>query len=265
LVFAVDSDDSNIGAYRAQASEDAWVLEFGTWMPMVHKLNAAYKALAFNSGFPYVAFMGDDHVPRTPGWARTYVAELRRAGTGIVYGNDLVQGERLPTQWAMTSNIPRVLGRLVPADVEHMYCDNSILELGRASGCIKYLPDVIVEHCHPVAGRGDWDEGYEAVNSRTQYAKDHAAYGVWLMGQMATDVESVGGLIFREKIKTVATVSALTRDRVKDGRRPNGERCKVTVDQLGNTLTESSNRQDVLIRAPRVEARVTQREVRNGE
>lgn len=43
-----------------------------------------------------------------------------------------------------------------------------------------------------------------------------------------------------------------TRDRVVDGRRPDGERCKSTTDELGNTVTESAERQDVHIRAPHV-------------
>lgn len=206
LTFAVDDDDPTLPRYiqafnAARASEpypppDIRLCHCGTWEPMVPKLNRVAQAeLGLEQGAPaMLAFMGDDHRPRTPGWAARYVEALRALGTGIVYGDDLVQGEKLPTQWAMTSDIVTALGRMVPADVEHLYCDNSILDLGRAADCIRYLPDVVIEHAHPVAGRGAWDAGYERVNARAQYAKDHAAYARWKSEQLAADADAVCGL-----------------------------------------------------------------------
>lgn len=198
LLFAVDADDSAIGHYELTLTELSltrpWlrVAYLVEWQPMVHKLNSVAGAVAHEHGA--VAFAGDDHRPRSKGWAARYVETLRDLGTGIAYGNDLVQGEKLPTQWAMTSDIVTALGRMVPAPVEHLYCDNSILDLGRAADCIRYLPDVRIEHCHPVAGRGAWDAGYERVNSRTQYAADHARYMAWRADGLQADTEKVRAL-----------------------------------------------------------------------
>lgn len=200
LVFAIDGDDPELGRYYESefAQADRTRVKFAvldSWKPMVHKLNeVAVFAAAVEDGYSMLAFMGDDHLPRSKGWAGRYAAELRDLGTGIVYGDDRVQGEKLPTQWAMTADIVQALGRMVPADVEHLYCDNSILDLGRQAECIRYLPDVTVEHCHPVAGRGSWDAGYERVNSRTQYVKDHASYMTWRAGQLIADAEAVRAL-----------------------------------------------------------------------
>ena len=199
LVFAVDLDDPDLHQYYEQGHElsDAGrtLVSFAVveqWMPMVHKLNqcASFAATQDDRYFA-LAFMGDDHLPRSAGWSGRYLAELRDLGTGIVYGDDRIQGERLPTQWAMTSDIVRALGRMVPADVEHLYCDNAIADLGRAAECIRYLPDVVVEHCHPLAGRAEWDAGYLRVNSRTQYVRDGDAYQQWYAEQMAADVQTV--------------------------------------------------------------------------
>ena len=189
LLFAVDADDPRHPEYEAQASVRSLMASLTQWVPMVEKLNGFAVGLAVDHYA--VGFLGDDHLPRSAGWARRYVDELRSMGTGIVYGDDRIQGERLPTQWAMTSDIVRALGRMVPADVEHLYCDNAVLELGRAAECIRYLPDVVIEHCHPLAGRTQWDDGYRRVNSREQYARDRAAYDRWWAGQMAADVETV--------------------------------------------------------------------------
>jgi hypothetical protein len=204
LVFAVDADDSKHSAYfdadllrglPQPGNATVYFQTFATWQPMVPKLNECARiACLADDRFEMVAFMGDDHVPRSHGWAARYVEALRDLGTGIVYGDDLVQGEKLPTQWAMTSDIVSALGRMVPAPVEHLYCDNAVLDLGRAADCIRYLPDVVIEHCHPVAQRGAWDAGYERVNSRTQYAADRARYLTWRRDQMAADAETVRAL-----------------------------------------------------------------------
>lgn len=266
LVFAIEADDPEHDNYVIREEQNrSWALSYPEWQPMVHKLNAAADHLLTAYDYPYVMFMGDDHVPRTYGWARTYVAELRRMGTGVVYGDDLVQGERLCTQWAMSSSIVHTLGRMVPAPVEHMYCDNSIMDVARAAGCLKYLPDVKIEHAHPVAGRGAWDASYQKTNAREQYRKDHRAYMEWKNSRsgLTEDVDRVKALIFKQKLGTIGTVSALTKDRVVDGRRANGERCKHTTDQLGNTVTESADRQDVTIRAPHLITRTRTREERS--
>jgi len=197
LVWAVDADDPAIEGYRRAVPDEPGSApvaryEVPRWMSMVDKLNLA--AADASEMYWALGFAGDDHLPRTPGWAARYVEELRDLGTGIVYGDDRVQGERLPTQWAMTSDIVRALGRMVPADVEHLYCDNAVLALGRAAGCIRYLPDVVIEHCHPLAGHARWDAQYRRVNGPAQYARDRAAYERWLRVGLDADADAVRGL-----------------------------------------------------------------------
>lgn len=196
LMLAIDNDDPTRDRYLdAACSGNVSVRVSPRWQPMVHKLNTAAAARAGHpGGGPFaVGFAGDDHVPLTPGWARRYLDELHKLGTGVVYGNDLIQGANLPTQWAMTSDIVRALGRMVPADVEHLYCDNAIADLARAAGCLRYLDDVIVQHRHPVAGTAPWDAQYQRVNSADQYAADRVAYERW-RERMATDVATVTAL-----------------------------------------------------------------------
>ena len=200
LVYAIDADDPQHGAYFTQALPTLGhaLVEFVTvnpWRPMVHKLNeAALFAATDEPGYFALGFAGDDHLPRSAGWAARYLEALRELGTGIVYGDDGLQGARLPTQWAMTADIVRALGRMVPAPVEHLYCDNAVQDLGLAAGCLRYLPDVLIEHMHPLAGKAELDAGYRRVNARAQYARDRAAYGVWRSGQRATDAATVRAL-----------------------------------------------------------------------
>lgn len=125
-----------------------------------------------------IAFMGDDHRPRTKGWDRAYLGALK-VRPGIVYGNDLLQGQNLPTQCAISTSVVRALGHMAPPTLQHLYFDNYWLTLGRAAGCLTYLPDVVVEHVHPFAGKAPMDAGYERVNRPELYAADRAAFEVY--------------------------------------------------------------------------------------
>jgi hypothetical protein len=111
-----------------------------------------------------------------------------------VYGNDLLQGRALPTQVAMTSDIIRTLGYMAPTTLVHLFFDNFWLSLGSEAGCIRYLPNVIVEHRHPAAGKAALDAGYERVNSVAMQERDEAAWLDYLGEGFVGDVAKVRAL-----------------------------------------------------------------------
>lgn len=187
LVFAVDADDPTASDYdRERLPGDALIVSDSP-STMVRTLNfAAQRVLEFDQP-KAIAFMGDDHRPRTKGWDRAYLDALTSL-PGIVYGNDLIQGVRLPTQCAMSASAVRALGHMAPPPLTHLYVDNYWLEIGQAAGCITYLPDVVVEHVHPVGGTAQWDAGYRRVNSQAMYGRDQAAYAAYMAKHRDRDV-----------------------------------------------------------------------------
>src|SRR5690606_30461579 len=115
LLVAADDDDPALRGYREVCGDRGIELTVGPRIRMVPTLNKAAVERA-----PHhfaLGFLGDDHRPRTLGWDAHYLAALRTLGTGWVYGNDLIAKERLPTQWAQTSNIVQTLGAMIPAPV----------------------------------------------------------------------------------------------------------------------------------------------------
>lgn len=193
LVFAVDRDDPTHGDYVSATGGACLTTQpSGT---MVTALNFAALAQVSSGAPPFaVGFMGDDHRPRTKGWDADYLDALRELGTGIVYGDDLYQGEKLPTQCAMTADIIRALGYMAPPTLTHMYVDNFWMDLGLEADCIFYLPEVVVEHVHPVAGKADWDEGHRRVNAREIFDADALAYGEYHRDRFPADVAKVRAL-----------------------------------------------------------------------
>ena len=148
---------------------------------MAKPLNKA--AMFLLDDYRHFAFLGDDHRPRTDKWDQFFIKELDLLGTGLVYGNDLLQGENLPTAVAMTGDIVRELKGMVPPGLIHLYLDNFWMQLGKDLGAFSYLGHVILEHLHPIAGKAEWDEGYKAVNADDVYSADAKAFHQYITGE----------------------------------------------------------------------------------
>jgi hypothetical protein len=196
LTVALDEDDPEHAKY-IDAIYGSGIATHATHpnRTMVEALNRVAVGLAASDYPPFaVAFLGDDHRPRTAGWDAAYLEALRELGTGIVFGNDLLQCGNLPTQCAMTSDIVRALGWMCPPTLRHMYVDNFWRDLANLAGCLQYLPEVVVEHMHPFAGKAPLDAGYKRVNARDVYAADQAAYMTYTTEQLFADAAKVRSL-----------------------------------------------------------------------
>lgn len=187
FLVCVDSDDEKLDEYSALGDI---TIEVGPRLRLGGTLNAVAPRLA--KEYDYIFFAGDDHRFRTPGWASVMTSEIESmGGWGICYGNDLLQGERLPTAVMMSSYIVSTLGYMVPPGLIHLFHDNYYLELGKRAGRIKYLPEVVIEHMHPLVGKADSDAGYVEVNSPATWAHDEAVYSNYLTTQIDKDVEKL--------------------------------------------------------------------------
>ena len=139
-----------------------------------------------------IGFQGDDHVPASEDWARRYLAVLdgmtRTHGAGMVHGDDGLRGAKLASEWCVSRSWVQTLGRMVPALVQHLYCDDAVQDLAKAAGIYRYLGDgdgaVRITHVHPLAEGTSavLDETYRSggLNSSLK-ASDHQAYLKWSM------------------------------------------------------------------------------------
>jgi hypothetical protein len=173
LLFVADHDDPELPAYRTAAPR-LMAYQGASGTGMVAGLN--WAAVIYADVYDHLGFMGDDHLPRTAGWDAHVLGALNSPWPQVVYGNDLFQGERLPTAAFLPSRMVRALGYMAPPVLRHLYVDNFWLELGQALGGLKYLPDVVIEHLHPAAGKTPMDERYAAVNAPEADVADRLAW-----------------------------------------------------------------------------------------
>ena len=173
LYIVIDNDDPKWNEYAKSENYKK--------LPADNKTGGCAKSL--NTGavyllditkFPlydYFVFMGDDHLPRTENWDKAFIQALGQ-NTGIVYGDDLLQGANLPTAFGMSRDLVNELRGMTFPGCVHLFFDNFVKQLGLDLEYLKYLPDVIIEHLHPVAGKAEMDEGYARVNQPKWYEND---------------------------------------------------------------------------------------------
>lgn len=191
IMLAVDDNDPTLeDRYRVLVAPGVSLLHVTEPAGHVRAINAGAEAAVVDGAWA-VAKLDDDHRPRTRGWDSMMLAALRELGSGIVYANDLFQGAALATAAAMSSDIITALGFMAPPTLQHLYCDDFWRDLGRAADCLRYLPGVIVEHLHPLAGKAAMDEGYVRVNDPERYRADNTAYVAYQADRFERDVETV--------------------------------------------------------------------------
>ena len=160
---------------------------------MVHPTNYGAEILA--AKYDLLMWIGCDHRFRTQAWDRLFRDAMEDLdGVGFVYCNDLLQGASLPTECMISSNIVRALGYMVNPKLQHLYVDNFWLSLGRATGRITYLPDVIIEHMHYSVGKSALDEEYVLTNSSEMNERDRASSQDYMATQFELDVAKVRAL-----------------------------------------------------------------------
>jgi hypothetical protein len=203
LLVAVDADDTSLADYLKLPQTNTAVRRYGMsvdepWLTVLQPDETGNMTRAMNSATaPFmdrdliIGMVNDDHRFRTPGWDKRVTEALRTPG--IAYGDDLFQGEALVCGGVFISApIVRALGWYCLPTCDHLFVDNAWGVLGKTMDRLHYLPDVVIEHLHPMAGKGEWDAGYEAANNQATVDHDRIAYETWRDGgQMRRDVARV--------------------------------------------------------------------------
>jgi hypothetical protein len=186
VVIVVDADDPLLPDYRRELAPaprnhatpaTLVVLAGDDTGNLVRATNTVSMRIAREDPAAIIGNLGDDHRTRTPGWDRAITEAL--ATPGIAYGDDLIHGAHLPSAPFISAAIVLALGWYALPCCRHLYIDDAWRELGQAAGCLRYLPDVVVEHMHPAVRKAEWDDGYERVNNQAAVERDRTAFRRW--------------------------------------------------------------------------------------
>lgn len=127
--------------------------------------------------YEYIGFWGDDHMPKTKNWNSLMYRVLHsNKPYAMAYANDLLQGSKLATEIIIDSLYIKNLGYMIHPDIQHLYCDDFWMYIGKYMNNIHYLDNVIIEHQHYSCGKSDEDSLYRELNTSERYRDDGIIY-----------------------------------------------------------------------------------------
>jgi len=113
----------------------------------------------------YIMLMNDDAVFRTRDWDLSVTKAFASFPDDIafVYGNDLDQGERVPTFPVLSSKVCEVMGEVCPEEYLNLHIESHLFDIFHqlkrlGHNRIVYLKDLVIEHFHYVLGKSEKDE-----------------------------------------------------------------------------------------------------------
>ena len=172
LCFAIDDDDE-------PSIEMAQTLHVKAVVGPRHTLSACYNDAAEVATGDLLMGCCDSVLFLTPGWDEMVQAEFDRVPDKIllVYGDDEIHhggGATLPflhRRWM------EVVGRFYAPYFSAEYVDTWCHEIAKSLGRAVYLPNLITQHRHPLAGTAPMDKTHEERMARIV---DDDVAGTWL-------------------------------------------------------------------------------------
>lgn len=187
--FDVDEAALYIPIVEKWGSGKITFLMSGKRVSYAEKLNGIIEAPLLLDQYDIIGHPSDDHVFMTRGWEEPIIKWVSYMGVG--YGDDLLQGENLPTCPFISSSILKGLGFMCPPGMKHMFVDNFWKDLGLRLGCLKYFPEIIIEHRHWSNKKTTIDDQYlQVYNEYTEV--DRKRFDEYrLSDEMELDVNKV--------------------------------------------------------------------------
>lgn len=190
LYFVCDIDDWALRDYEKIPNINI-ITNHVTATGSAAPLNMAAMMLLNDSQYDhydFFGFMGDDHLPKTQFWDYRLRLLFPMDKNGIAYGNDLLQGQNLPTAALLSRGIVQTLKGMTQPGTKHLYFDNFWKQLGTDIQGLYYDHSIIIEHMHPLARKAAMDDHYARVNSREYYDHDREVYEAYINSQDYKDL-----------------------------------------------------------------------------
>lgn len=169
VVLYIDEDD--IGSHEINYSSFSIVKLIKPCVTLGKATKICFKA----SSGRYVMLVNDDVIFRTKGWDIAVLKAFSKFADDIalVYGNDLYQGEKMPTFPFLSRTVCKLMDGVCPSDYKGPYIDAHIFDIFKrlarqGFNRIVYLDDVIFEHMHQEAGKAASHVTYLKRNHHTE-------------------------------------------------------------------------------------------------
>lgn len=174
VVLYIDRDDYESQQFEFPAVRIVRVV--GARTSMGRMTQACYDRTSGRT----IMLANDDMEFRTPGWDRLIrdAINVYEDGVALVWGNDLETGA--PAHPFLSRQLCELMGGICPESYDRILIDTHLYDVFRKlqyAGVERfcYLPDVIIEHLCPSAGKATVDETYQ----KFRCGDDERTYILW--------------------------------------------------------------------------------------
>lgn len=154
---------------------------------VIKKIN--YLSSKYGKKYDYIYFVGNDCIFRTKGWETIFLNSSVGMKHVVYYGNDMLQSERLCTHAFLSMNIIEDVGFMGPECLNHMFVDNFWMAIGNYLGCLRYFPEVVLEHMHYANGKNSKDKMY--AWSDAFYNQDQVSFVNYMQTKFVEDMKRI--------------------------------------------------------------------------
>ena len=200
LVMSFDEDDPSIdqNKFIADSREIPYLLSFGE--TVTQHYNMLWNA--FGEEYDYIHLTNDDVVYKTKGWDVELAGRLLTY-PGVSFGDDLMQGNNLPTMPLISKVVVDAVGWVQLPALTALCGDLVWRDLATAVGRLHYVKHVQIEHRHWINFKRENDKpDYDDVNEN-----DLRVYGLWVATQRDRDILKLKGALNGTRSKSDSIVS----------------------------------------------------------
>jgi len=168
VLFLLTPGDDEVA--ETVAGEEHLFVEWQDTGDYARKINTGIKASAEEH-----IFTGASDLKFHPGWYEAACAHLA-PGIGVVGTNDLGNGRTATGRGSTHMLVTRAYveqfgtidepGKFFHEGYPHEFVDDEAVDTARARGAYAHATDAIVEHLHPMWGKGEWDVTYAGMSER---------------------------------------------------------------------------------------------------
>lgn len=177
ILLTLLESDPKLDDYLVQPWPASWKVEI---VPMPGNGPTYNEVLRRYPNEPCYGFLADDAVLTTAGMLRALEIEAGR--DCVSYANDQHHGEKIPTLPCIGGDLVRRVGYLAPRNLPHWGIDCCWHAIGERLGKLRYRPDLVYDHMHPLWGTGEWDATYRSSQKASIFYEQ--IYRSWLVNEL---------------------------------------------------------------------------------
>ncbi len=195
LVIYIDGDDPALPRYMDVLNNTYYHL--GSRMPVAQIHN---HLVNIHPDYDYYMPINDDVTFLEKGWDTSLMNAIKERGNGfgIAHGRD-TDGEGFyppfPTFGMMSASMVNVLGYIYPTTLKMLFGDTFFLDIGRATGRLFYVPEVVIKHKQPIhLDTYEW-------KSKDFFNSERYAYAEYIDNNLDKDVKKIFDAVINSQME----------------------------------------------------------------